>query len=51
MRPAARVVLYAAALAWLALAVLLVAGCGGGDPEPDVPTPHIDCVVHPESCK
>jgi len=51
MRPAARVVLYAAALAWLALAVLLVAGCGGGDPDEDVPAPGLNCAARPEVCK
>lgn len=49
-----RFVLYAtgpAALAWLALAVLLLAGCGGGDPEPDTPPPGVDCMALPERCK
>jgi hypothetical protein len=51
MKRAARLFLYATALAWLALAVMLIAGCGGGDPEPDTPPPGVDCVAQPERCK
>ena len=25
--------------------------CGGGDPEPDQPTPAVDCQARPELCK
>lgn len=34
--------------------VLLLAGCGGGDPEddqPTQPTPKVDCVANPALCK
>ncbi len=50
MKPAPRSIVFRSAIAAILLLGLL-AGCGGGDPEPDVPTPHIDCVVHPERCK
>lgn len=48
------------ALRYLLLAALLVAlvflsACGGGDPDDedqrDVPTPAVDCKLHPEQCK
>ena len=42
------------ALVLLAPALLtlhLLAGCGGGDPEPDQPTPSVNCAAHPEICK
>lgn len=35
-------------LAWALL--LLVTGCGGGDPEPDAPRPGVDCQARPELC-
>lgn len=38
------------ALLLAALATLLTA-CGGGDPEPDKPTPGVDCAKEPEKCK
>lgn len=41
-------------LTLLALAIVLgqCAACGGGgDDEPDVPTPAVDCRAHPELCK
>lgn len=32
--------------------VAALAGCGGGgDDEPAVPTPSVDCKAHPELCK
>lgn len=34
----------------LALAMLLTA-CGGGDPEPDQPTPSINCALQPVVCQ
>lgn len=33
---------------------LLLAGCGGGDPDdphPDIPRPAVDCAAQPERCK
>lgn len=35
----------------VAWAALLLAGCGGGDAEPDQPTPAVDCRARPEVCK
>lgn len=39
---------------WLAAVLVLFAvtlpACGGGDPEPDVPPPGVDCKAHPEQC-
>ena len=32
-----------------ALVVLLLAACGGGDPEPD-PVPSVNCAARPEVC-
>jgi uncharacterized membrane protein (DUF4010 family) len=32
------------------LTVLMLGGCGGGDPLPDVPTPGVDCQAQPELC-
>ena len=29
----------------------LLAGCGGGDPEPDVNTPQVNCALQPVVCK
>ena len=29
----------------------LLAGCGGGDPEPEKPTSAVFCTSHPETCK
>lgn len=42
----------AAVAACIALAHLL-AGCGGGDPEPqpDQPTPQVNCALQPVVCK
>lgn len=37
-------------LAAILLSILLTA-CGGGDPEPDRPTPGVDCKAEPEKCK
>lgn len=31
--------------------VALLAGCGGGDPEPDKTTEPVDCKTHPERCQ
>ena len=28
----------------------LLAGCGGGDPEPDVATPQVNCALQPVVC-
>ena len=33
------------------VAAHLLAGCGGGDPEPDVATPSVNCAAAPELCK
>ena len=43
----------AALLALLLTVCILLAACGGGDPEdtPDQPTPRLDCVATPELCK
>lgn len=30
--------------------LLLLTGCGGGDPEPDIPAPGVDCQARPELC-
>lgn len=35
----------------LLVPLLWLAGCGGGDPEPDQPTPSVNCAAHPETCK
>lgn len=40
----------AAVAACIVLAHLL-AGCGGGDPEPDVPTPQVNCALQPVLCQ
>jgi hypothetical protein len=29
----------------------LLAGCGGGDPEPDVGTPQVNCALQPVVCQ
>lgn len=29
----------------------LLAGCGGGDPEPDVATPQVNCAMQPVVCQ
>lgn len=39
------------ALLLAALATLLTACGGGGDDEPDVNTPRVDCAKEPEKCK
>lgn len=46
---------YLAAVA-AALVLLMLAGCGGGDPEPDEPQrveppTHPDCAARPEICR
>lgn len=38
-------------LAPVLLNLHLLAGCGGGDAEPDKPTPTVNCAAHPEACK
>jgi len=35
----------------IVLAVHLLAGCGGGDPEPDVQTPQVNCALQPVLCQ
>jgi hypothetical protein len=40
-----------AAVAICLLAVHLLAGCGGGDPLPDVATPQVNCALQPVWCK
>lgn len=39
--------------AFLLWTCALLAGCGGGDPEPepDVQTPRVNCAQNPEACK
>ena len=39
------------AVALILLAAHLLAGCGGGDPEPDVDTPQVNCALQPVVCK
>lgn len=50
---------FLAAAALVAFLVVMLAGCGGGDPLPDnvpaladtgVPTPRVDCTARPEAC-
>jgi hypothetical protein len=33
------------------VAAHLLAGCGGGDPEPDVQTPQVNCALQPVLCQ
>lgn len=43
----------ATCLVALLATVVLLAACGGGDPEddPDQPTPRVNCAANPELCK
>jgi hypothetical protein len=45
--------LRATAMVLGAALLVLLAACGGGDPEdhPDQPTPGVNCVATPELCK
>lgn len=41
-------------LALVALCIVaahLLAGCGGGDPEPDTATPQVNCALQPVVCQ
>ena len=52
LQPALRDLMRALALVVLCmLAVHLLAGCGAGDPEPDHPTPSVNCALQPAVCK
>lgn len=50
---------YAATIVATIVVSMLLTGCGGGDPEPELPlaedgtrtTQPIDCVIHPEKCE
>ena len=46
-----RLVQQAAIATPLLLPLPLLAGCGGGDPQPEKPTPAVNCAAHPETCK
>ncbi len=44
-------VLLLSGVGMLVMLVTVLAGCGGGDPEPEKTTQPVDCVANPKACQ
>lgn len=52
LHPAVRSLMRSMAMVALCIvAAHLLAGCGGGDPEPEVGTPQVNCALQPVVCQ